>query len=301
MLHTCSEGVPTVAPRSAMPASRSPKGQRKAQAHLALKAPAKSASQDVDGLVDLTLPQERAADPSPGLRWLDLDTAAREALRARLQDRMAAYLRRGRPRIIVTDNVHTMVSIKRGDGVVTFRLHHMFLDAPSVILRALARYAEGQDRASARLLRQYIDANDRRVRRSPERPIPLDVQGKYYNLQEIFDALNARYFEGRIRARITWGQRGRRRRSRESIKLGSYTFEDELIRIHPVLDAADVPRFFVEWIVYHEMLHQVHPIRVVNGRRQFHSRDFLEDEAKFAHYAAAREWERAHLDELLTY
>ena len=38
--------------------------------------------------------------------------------------------------------------------------------------------------------------------------------------------------------------------------MGSYSVEDRLIRIHPTLDRPDVPRYYVAWIVYHEMLHQ---------------------------------------------
>jgi hypothetical protein len=49
------------------------------------------------------------------------------------------------------------------------------------------------------------------------------------------------------------------------------------------------------------MLHQVHDIRVKNGRREFHSREFLADEAQFEQYAQSRSWERRHLDALLTY
>jgi hypothetical protein len=83
--------------------------------------------------------------------------------------------------------------------------------------------------------------------------------------------------------------------------MGSYSVEERLIRIHRSLDRGFVPRFFVEWIVYHEMLHQVHDIKLKNGRREFHSRAFLAEEARFDQYAAARAWERRFLDQLLTY
>src|SRR5690606_33222931 len=136
-----------------------------------------------------------------------------ERARAELQDRIAAHLQRARPRVVLTDNLHTMLSIKRGHGVLTFRLHHMFVGAPAAVVRAVARYAETQDREAATLLHGYVDANEALIRRREEpRPITLDVEGRWHNLQEIFDELNARYFEGTIRARITWGPRGRRRR-----------------------------------------------------------------------------------------
>lgn len=277
----------------------------KARANLALRlddveprVDARDAREHDDDLLD----EESVREGAPGqdTPYDRMSAAQRERARGDLQERLAAYVSRGRVRIVLTDNVHTMVSIKRGDGVVTFRLHHMFLGAPPIVLRELARYAEQQNRDAAKLLRAYIDANDDQVRRrDAPRPISVDVEGKYHNLQEIFDGLNARYFAGGIKARITWGPRGKRKRSRESIKLGSYTFEDELIRIHPVLDAADVPLFFVEWIVYHEMLHEVHDMPVVDGRRIYHTPEFRRAEAQFEHYAEAVLWERTYLHKLL--
>lgn len=224
----------------------------------------------------------------------------REARRRELQQRLSAHLQSGRPRVVLTDNVHTMLSIKRGQGVLTLRIHHMFLDAPPVIVRALAHYADGKGNDAAKLLRAFVDANDDLIRtRTHARPISVDVEGKHHNLQELFDDLNQRYFDGKIEARITWGQRSKRKRGRGSIKLGSYTVEDELIRIHPVLDAADVPQFFVEWIIYHEMLHEVHDMPIVDGRRIYHTREFRQAEAQFEHYAEAVLWERTNLHKLL--
>jgi hypothetical protein len=247
-------------------------------------------------------------EPIPDEDFGGMDAGGRDEARGELQARLAAYLRRGRPRVVLTDNVYTMVTIKRGgegrrkddNPIVTFRLHHMFVTAPPAVLRALGRYADAQDREAARVLRLFIEHNDHLVReRSTPRPITVDVEGKHYNLQEIFDELNARYFHGAIAARITWGPRSRRKKSRDSIKLGSYTFEDSLIRIHPVLDAADVPRFFVEWIVYHEMLHEVYDMPVVDGRRVYHTHEFREAEAQFDQYAEAVMWERMHVHKLM--
>jgi hypothetical protein len=277
-------------------------GGPKTRANLALRL--EDVPQEASASPALEIDESLEDDPVPDLikelAYPQLPRAERETLRRELQERLGAYLTRGRPRIVLTDNVHTMVSIKRGDGVVTFRLHHMFARAPSLVLRELARYAEKQDRSAAKLLRDFIDANEDLVRKREEpRPITVDVEGKHHNLQEIFDDLNERYFDGTIEARITWGPRSRRKRARESIKLGSYTFEDEIIRIHPVLDAADVPRFFVEWIVYHEMLHEVHDMPVVDGRRVYHTPEFRRAEAQFERYAEAVLWERTQLHKLL--
>jgi predicted SprT family Zn-dependent metalloprotease len=81
--------------------------------------------------------------------------------------------------------------------------------------------------------------------------------------------------------------------------MGSYSVEDKLIRIHPALDRSFVPRYFIESVVYHEMLHHIHPIPVKGGRRQFHTAEFKEQEKRFHQYQKAKRWERANIDRLL--
>jgi hypothetical protein len=232
-----------------------------------------------------------------------------------LERRIRAHLARGRVQVTLTDNRYTMISVRRisakedrpraraNERRYEVRLHHMFADADPVITRALARYIADNDADASRILGDFIDANSDHVRgRGRRAPAQLIfTAGEHHDLRAIFDELNARYFANRIEAAITWGARTGRPRRRNSIKMGSYAVEDRLIRIHRSLDREFVPRFFVAWIVFHEMLHQVHDIRVKNGRREFHSKAFLADEACFELYEQARLWERRHLDALLTY
>jgi len=234
-----------------------------------------------------------------------------------LERRIRAHLTHGRVHVTLTDNRYTMISVRRlgvaersplararrAERRYEVRLHHMFADADPVITRALAHYIVENDADASRILGDFIDANSGHVRGRARRA-PTQViftAGEHHDLRAIFDELNVRYFDNRIDAAITWGARSGRPRRRNSIKMGSYSVEDRLIRIHRSLDRAFVPRFFVSWIVFHEMLHQVHDIRVKNGRREFHSKEFLADEAGFELYDQARLWERRHLDALLTY
>ena len=224
----------------------------------------------------------------------------------RLEHRIRAHLDRGNLSVVLTDNRYTMISVRREREEGPFykvRLHHMFADACPSVTRALARYIAHNDSSASSLLGEYIDVHQHRVRLGYSRAqrIKLDHDGRHHNLIEIYDDLNRRYFASSIDARITWGQRSNKKRRRNSIKMGSYSVEDKLIRIHRSLDRGFVPRFFVEWIVYHEMLHQVHGVQIVGGRRAFHPPEFLEQEAEFEHYDLARQWERDHLDALLTF
>jgi hypothetical protein len=229
-----------------------------------------------------------------------------EVARQQLERTISEYLPGGRLALAITDNRYTMISVKRERGpLYRVRLHHMFVEAPPPIGRSLARYIALNDPGASRELGEFIDQHQQSIRQVIRRtasPVTVVTRGLVHDLQEIYDDLNQRYFGQKIAATITWGSRGGKpRRRRNSIKMGSYSVEDRLIRIHPALDRRFVPRFFLEWIVFHEMLHQVHDIPVVEGRRQFHTPEFLADERRFEHYPRARVWERENLDRILNF
>ena len=261
-----------------------------------------SVSAGIAGLIEALKRSKRGTVPTEVLEAQDS-----------LERRIRAHLPAGTVSVVLTDNRYTMISVRRIAPKGTkraraakryeVRLHHMFADADPVIVRALAHYIAANDADASRVLGDFIDANTDHVRGRTRRA-PAQViytAGEQHDLRQIFDELNAQYFENRIEAAITWGARLGRARRRNSIKMGSYSVEDRLIRIHRALDRPFVPRFFVAWIVFHEMLHQVHDIRVINGRREFHSKEFMADEAQFGEFPEAKRWERANIDALLMY
>jgi hypothetical protein len=83
------------------------------------------------------------------------------------------------------------------------------------------------------------------------------------------------------------------------MRFGAYLPDARLIRIHPALDQAFVPRASVEFIVYHELLHHVMPPVRVNGRYQIHSPAFRQREREFPAFAEAIAWRQQFLRRLL--
>ena len=212
--------------------------------------------------------------------------------------------------LAITDNRHSIISHSLRDGVLRARVHHMFLDAPSRVQTALIKYVTRGDPAASEYVGHFIEANGSRlVKRS--RSAPLLARGKHHDLLTIFDDLNERYFGNQVQAVITWGQRagkpGARTGARRStIKLGSYDAIDRLIRVNVSLDRTWVPRYFVAFVVYHEMLHHVIPARNARdgsgdllGRRILHPPEFRERERRFRNYERAITWERRFLGRLL--
>ncbi len=201
----------------------------------------------------------------------------------------------------LTNNHYSMISVRRKPDGYRLRLHRMFVGAEPRIVRALARYVVHNDRRASMLLGEYIEQNQHIIRQQVRRPrrINIRAEGRHHDLQAIFDHLNLERFEGKLDARITWGPVATRRRRRRSIKMGSFAVEDRIIRIHPALDQPGVPPYFVAWIVFHEMLHGKHEVRRKDGRRRFHTKEFLEEERTFSEYERAHAWEKANLDKLL--
>lgn len=112
----------------------------------------------------------------------------------------------------------------------------------------------------------------------------------YYDLNEQLSAILRQYFPGVAPPRIQWGRKIARRR-RRSIRLGSYYRPTSTIRIHPLLDSPDVPHFFLQSIVFHEVLHHV--------LGPAHDRRFHRHERLFRYHRESRDWLRANLSMLL--
>ena len=134
-----------------------------------------------------------------------------------------------------------------------------------------------------------------------QRQLAFGHEGDYFDLKAIFDRINERYFASTPLTgyTITWGRR-RRLAPKEYFVFGSIQEEDRIIRIHPRLDAPFVPLWFIEFVVYHEMLHSVVPDEVCDsGRRRVHTAEFYRRERQFQHYRRARKWEDENLARFL--
>jgi hypothetical protein len=176
----------------------------------------------------------------------------------------------------------------------------MFLHAPGSVVAALARnLRRPRGPAADGEVRRFMNQNLHRVRRTPREMPPLVTRGRVYDLGSVFGDINQRFFDGRMSVPITWG-RGVGRARRGGLTFGSYDPVLALIRIHPVLDRPVVPRYFLESVVHHEMLH--HHMGGVSdraGRTVYHTRAFREAEARFPHHQQALAWEKQNLPELL--
>ena len=196
-------------------------------------------------------------------------------------------------RLRITNNSSTMMSLRydTGGAFANVGLHHMFLEAPGEIRRALADWiVKPKAKAPGRKLETYIAGQRHLIKSRPLRRIPPRTEGRHFDLKRLYREVNAAHFNGEVTAPITWGKMPSLRR-RRSIRFGSYSPGEDLIRIHPLLDQDFVPEFFVRYIVFHEMLHAHLGIEESpNGRRKIHPPEFRQREAAYPDFARSVEW-----------
>lgn len=196
----------------------------------------------------------------------DAPAPGRESARSRLPSRedalpRAAELARrvsallGQPvHLRLTDNRATLVSYRRLPEGVRLRLHHLFLDAPDTVVRAVALYVAG-DSAAREVLEAFSHAHHDQVRRERRPGAPLRTRGRCFDLKAVHARLDAAYFDGRVHAvEVGWARRPARR-TRRTIHLGGYDARLREVRVHPALDRPTVPAFVVDFIVFHALLH----------------------------------------------
>lgn len=208
-----------------------------------------------------------------------------ETLRAHLQSAT-----RKKISLTLTDNSTSMISVRVKDDILQVRLHRMFLKAGDALITEIASFI-GRRRGKTPLIREFIRRQSSLLRRATPRLCRINAIGKHHNLCEAARSVNNEYFGGRITAPVTWGTRRRGRAVRRRT-LGSYSSHTNTIRINPVLDKKGVPSFFIEFIIYHEMLHSDMGVGQVNGRRAVHCREFRRREKIFKKYAEAIAWEK---------
>src|SRR4030042_3789944 len=189
--------------------------------------------------------------------------------------------------LTLTDNSTSMLSIRTKNNSVSVRMHWMFLNADNEIIREIANFIKTR-KGQTPLIRKFISENHTclKNRERGSRQLRIRAQGRVYNLREIFDSLNNNYFGAGITASISWGNKNSARAVRKRT-LGSYCGHSNTIRINPVLDRRNVPHYFIEYVIYHEMLHSTITGEKINGRKSMHTSEFRKRERLFKEYDKA--------------
>ncbi|HMH08288.1 MAG TPA: hypothetical protein VK579_16555 [Terriglobales bacterium] len=178
-------------------------------------------------------------------------------------------------------------TIRMRQGKLLVRLSDLLEGAPVSVLQAIAHillakmYRRQVARDAAVRYHRYVSSREvtrkaHLVRQMRGRKRLHSAQGRTYNLESVFEDLNTRFFHGLLaRPQLTWS----RNHSRNS--LGHYDPAHNAIVVSRIFDHPRVPQYAVDYIVYHEMLHLKHPVKLRGNRRCVHSAAFQAEEKLF--------------------
>jgi predicted metal-dependent hydrolase len=189
-------------------------------------------------------------------------------------------------------------TIRLREGVLHVRLSDLLEASPESVHRAIAHIllaklyrkpiaASASDRYRRYVSSEAVAKGAEHIRQTRGRKRISSPVGRYYHLDEVFETLNRRFFHGLLgRPTLTWSAHAARR------MLGHYDAAHNTIVVSRIFDRPDTPRCAIEYLLYHEMLHLKHPVRVKAGRRCVHSREFQAEERLFPELDQAKAYLR---------
>jgi len=200
--------------------------------------------------------------------------------RKKLEERLGT-----KANITFTNNKVSLINVYHKSNVLNVRIHKMFINADEAVFQAITDFIKNRTEPS-KIIRDFVKHYQSTYKSSSKQHIVKPI-GKYHNLEDIFNNLNKLYFNNRVEAKITWGKSYKKTPVKKRV-LGSYDIKNNIIRINPILDSEKVPPFYIDFVVYHEMLHAF--LKNKNGR--WHCSEFKLLEQNYDFYEEAVKWEK---------
>ncbi|OUL18466.1 SprT-like family protein [Nostoc sp. RF31YmG] len=193
----------------------------------------------------------------------------------------------------LTTELTNLAGLYKGKKSSTFAhisISEGFINASDEVLQALVKSVlDGKSQDSTRLIRSFANSEEYSsvvlMIDLIAEVISENPQGKFYNLDELFNKLNYEYFGANlVKPRLAWSKINTYR------KFGHYEPARDRVVMSLTLDNANIPEFVTEFVLFHELLHKYHGTKWVNGRRMVHTPEFRADESRFKLYAEAQRW-----------
>jgi hypothetical protein len=187
-------------------------------------------------------------------------------------------------------------TIRLREGRIRVHLSDLLEGAPEPVLTAIAHillaklYRKPIEPKQSDRYRRFTSSESvlrqtELIRQARGRKKLLGAQGTHYDLDEVFERLNTQFFNGLLgRPLLTWSGISARR------SLGHYDAAHNTIVISRIFDRPNTPQFAIEYLLFHEMLHLKHPVKVRGGRRCVHGREFQSEEKLFPRLREAKEF-----------
>jgi hypothetical protein len=200
--------------------------------------------------------------------------------------------RKGRSLTIEFYNTRYLYRSKTQSGAATLTINEGFVQAPARVLKAILKSVlsgdpENYRQEIFRFTQSHEFSQISQALNTPTQKSSQQTRGRFFDLQRVFERVNATYFEGRMaKPQLTWNETITKR------KLGHYEPDTDTVMVSITLDTSKTPQYVMDFIMYHELLHKQHGIKNVRGRRYAHTASFRKAESEFKQYQQAQDYLR---------
>jgi hypothetical protein len=217
-----------------------------------------------------------------------------------LVERVHARLRPGHalhppPRVAFYAYAGGKSTVRERGGRIHLRLSDRLLGAPDEALEGvvgllLARYFRLPDaRVDAGAVRSYRAFLESAMASAPAEPGArkhIDPVGRHRSLLESYLRVTLDLGLALPRVpKLSWSK------TVAGHRFGHWDPAHNVVVISQILDDPEVPEFVLDYVVYHELLHILHPVRMGSGtKRIVHGAAFRRDERRFPRWREGDEW-----------
>ncbi len=162
--------------------------------------------------------------------------------------------------------------------------------APDRVFLALLETAlQPSSESSRRIIRKYASGKQYKIIRESLEYLSIlpgsFSAGKHHDLEKSFYRVNQYLFSDKlIKPHLVWNNRLTRR------KFGHYQEDTNTVMVSISLDHPRVPEYVIDYVMYHELLHQKLGARLKNDRRYTHTPEFKKKELDFPQIAEAQQF-----------
>jgi hypothetical protein len=185
--------------------------------------------------------------------------------------------------------------IRLENGRIQVRISDLLEGAPAPVVEALAQillrklYRKPVPPVYSHRYRLYLNRRDMRrqallMRQIRGRKFVSGPQGEHYNLAEVFEQLNRKFFDGLLgQPQLGWSRKPSRS------MLGHFDPSHNAIIISRIFDREEVAAIALDYVMFHEMLHLRFPVEHRGTRRRVHTKEFRAEEKKFPELKEAKD------------
>jgi len=187
-------------------------------------------------------------------------------------------------------HIGPLYKIREKNKTIEIVAQESFLHAPDQVLIALLDTAlQPPSGSRAQIIREYASGKQyQTIRESLEYlsvPPGSFSAGKHHDLEKSFERVDQHFFSGKLKKpHLVWNNRMTRR------KFGHYQEDTNTVMVSISLDHPRVPEYVLDYVMYHELLHQKLGACLKNSRRYTHTPDFKRKELAYPQIAEAQQF-----------